>query len=342
LTLYQAAAFIPVTGSGGTGALSYSITPALPGGLSIVAGTGAIAGTPIVTSVAATYTVTVTDTNGASASAAFSLSVIKQASTLSVVANPTSVTPLQSTTLTATVSATVPGTPVLPSGTVTFYANGTSLSTVLVNKGVAQLISALPAGTTQIITAVYSGDPNFLTSASSSSATVTVVPLDFTFTDSGANAYTAAPGAVASYSFGISALYGSYAGPVNFSVAGLPAGATASFTPSALTASTRGTTSVVLTIQTAAAVARNPETSFGHETWLALLLLPLGFKRSLRRKLNGRLLLWLLIWAASTAAVTGCGTSNGFLLQSPQTYTLTVTATAGAITHSQNVTLIVQ
>ena len=68
-------AFTPVTGSGGTGALSYTLSPTLPAGLTFNTATGAISGTATATSGAITYTVSVTDINGASASAAFSLTV---------------------------------------------------------------------------------------------------------------------------------------------------------------------------------------------------------------------------------------------------------------------------
>ena len=68
-------AFTPVTGSGGTGTLSYSVSPALPTGLTFNASTGAISGTPTATSAATSYTVTVTDSNSATAAASFSLTV---------------------------------------------------------------------------------------------------------------------------------------------------------------------------------------------------------------------------------------------------------------------------
>ncbi|WP_280822736.1 putative Ig domain-containing protein [Pseudaminobacter soli (ex Li et al. 2025)] len=68
-------AFAPVAGSGGTGALSYSVSPSLPAGLSFNTATGQITGTPTATLAATTFTVTVTDVNGASASTSFALAV---------------------------------------------------------------------------------------------------------------------------------------------------------------------------------------------------------------------------------------------------------------------------
>ena len=70
-----ATSFTPVTGSGGTGTLSYSVSPALPIGLSMASATGAITGTPTATETAIVHTVTVTDANGASATASFTLTV---------------------------------------------------------------------------------------------------------------------------------------------------------------------------------------------------------------------------------------------------------------------------
>ena len=70
-----ATSFTPVTGSGGIAPRSYSIAPALPTGLSLNTSTGAITGTPTVTSGATTYTVTVTDANSATASNTFNLTV---------------------------------------------------------------------------------------------------------------------------------------------------------------------------------------------------------------------------------------------------------------------------
>jgi hypothetical protein len=72
---HPAASFVPVKGGGGTGTLSYSISPLLPLGLSFNPSTGVVSGTPTATSAVTSYVVTVTDANGAAATAGFELMV---------------------------------------------------------------------------------------------------------------------------------------------------------------------------------------------------------------------------------------------------------------------------
>jgi hypothetical protein len=69
-----ATTFTPITASGGASNKSFSITPALPAGLSLNISTGAISGTPTTASVSSSYTVTVTDSSS-TVSSTFSLSV---------------------------------------------------------------------------------------------------------------------------------------------------------------------------------------------------------------------------------------------------------------------------
>ena len=63
--------------SNSVGTLTYSISPALPTGLSISSTTGAITGTPTAASASTSYTIAVTDSNGQSASYSFNIEVVK-------------------------------------------------------------------------------------------------------------------------------------------------------------------------------------------------------------------------------------------------------------------------
>ena len=294
---------------------------------------GAYAITPSVTGAALSdYTVSATPGT---------LTVTQAATTTTLAASASSLTPGQSLTLTAQVADTSAGSAGTPAGTVSFYDGSTLLGTVTLSGGVASYsTTALAAGVTNTLTASYSGNTNFTASSTMAGTTVSVTPLDFTFTSTGASAYTAAPGAVATYSFGVSPLSGSYAGPVSFAVTGLPAGAMASFTPSSVAAG-GGAQTVTMSVQTAAATAHN-RSPFGRGIVLAFLLLPFAAKRRVREKLKDSTLLLVLLMAGLTATLTGCGSTNGFTLQSPQTYTLTVTAAGGSVQHSLTTTLIVQ
>lgn len=75
LSVGAAAAFTPVAAAGGTAPYAFSVSPALPAGLSINAGSGAISGTPTTATTATTYTVTATDLANALSSQIFSLTV---------------------------------------------------------------------------------------------------------------------------------------------------------------------------------------------------------------------------------------------------------------------------
>ena len=330
------------TAGGGISPYTYKVSfGALPTGLTL-SSTGVLSGTP---TLANTYNFTIVATDSSagtvpySGSNMYSILIAKQPSSTLVSVSPASAMPMQSVTLSAAVSATFAGTAAVPSGTVTFYNNGTILMSQPVTAGVATLTTLLPAAAISSITATYSGDGNFLSSTSSNNATV-VAALDFTFTDTGTTTYTADPGSAATYNFSLEPLYGSYVGPVSFSVTGLPPGASASFTPNTVAADA-GAAPVVMTVQTAAAIVNNRHGNrpFGREIVLALLLLPLLSKRRFREQLRGRMLLMVLLISGLTATLTGCGLTLNFHLR---TYTLTVTATSGTLQHTQTVTLTAQ
>ncbi len=157
LTYNTPASFTPITGTGGTGALSYSISPVLPAGLSISSSTGAISGTTSVITAATTYTVTVTDTNNATASASFSLAVNKAASVVALEASASKHYASAAVMLTATLTDGTPGSTGTPSGQVSFFDGSTLLTTVTASGGVATYSTTLSPGATHAITATYAG-----------------------------------------------------------------------------------------------------------------------------------------------------------------------------------------
>jgi hypothetical protein len=73
-----ATSFTPIVASGGTSPYHYTITPALPAGLTINESTGTISGTPSVVSTATVYTVNITDTAIVQVTGTFTLTVAAQ------------------------------------------------------------------------------------------------------------------------------------------------------------------------------------------------------------------------------------------------------------------------
>jgi hypothetical protein len=251
-----------------------------------------------------------------------------------------------SVTLTATTASTTNGT---PTGTISFYDGTTLLNAtpVALSGGVATLAPVtLPLGS-QSLTAVYSGDANFITSTSSVVSENVITP-DFTI-GSPTPPQSILPTQSANYTITLTPSNATFLYPVNLSVTSvLPPGISASFNPSMINAGT-GATSSVLTLS-ASAQARMEERihSFGRTaapTAWALLLLPIAFSRRVRKasrqlSRSGKALLALLM-LAGLSALAGCG-GGGFFGHSSSTYTVTVTAVCGPDTHTTNVSLTVQ
>ena len=262
----------------------------------------------------------------------------------------TSSAPALFTTNPITLTATVSSPAGTPTGTVTFLDGSTPLGTGRLASGVASLATSTLAMGGNSITASYSGDTNFSTAASGAlSETVA----DFTVTASGATV-TALPGSSQVFSFSVSPANGASTMPsaIVLSISGLPAGATAVFSPATIPAGA-GVTTVTLTIQlpqstAAAQTGGNPAGLFASRLApfsLALLLLP--FAAGMRRagKRMSRMLSVILLLGAGMAAIaglSGCNSTVGFFGQAPKTYTVTVAGTSGSLSHSTTVTLTVE
>jgi hypothetical protein len=121
--------------------------------------------------------------------------------------------------------------------------------------------------------------------------------------------------------------------PVTLGTSGLPAGATATFSPTTVAAGS-GTTTVTLTIQLASQTARNEKPFSGGPLGpvaFGFLLLPLAGLKQVRRRLRQmpRLPLLLLAMALSLGAMaglSGCGSQSGFYNQTAQTYNVGIIA----------------
>lgn len=255
-----------------------------------------------------------------------------------------------STTLSATVSYTGA---VAPTGAVSFTVNGsaTGVGTVTCTGTASPLTctaaytsSTLPVGIYPV-TATIAPTSSYLTATGSATLIVTAAT-DFSFSATGNSTQIITRGSAASFTFSLKPLFASYPGAVSFSVSGLPAGATSTFTPASVT-STGGAQTVTLAIQTSANHAAN---TAPRSPWkpvsgavFAALLLPVCFRRKMRSGFGRSLAVLLLVCGSlgAVAGLTGCGAGT-----SPNAitvlYSVNVTATSGGVQHPVTVTLGVQ
>jgi hypothetical protein len=128
----------------------------------------------------------------------------------------------------------------------------------------------------------------------------------------------------------------------------LPTGATYNFSPSSLQAGA-GATDITLTVTLPQGLQASTSTGnlLRRTAPFALALLLLPFAGRLRKAGNrfSRLLPGMLLLAASLAAMagmSGCGATIGYFGQAQHSYTVTVTGTSGALSHSTTITITVE
>jgi sugar lactone lactonase YvrE len=296
---------------------------------------------------------TVTVATGATGNAtpgsfSFAVTVGAAPTTLTLSSSSTEATIGTPVNLTATVASATAGT---PTGTVTFYASGTSIGTGTVTGGVASLtLSTLTAGA-NLINATYGGNANFLGSTADGFTQTVVVNFTISAGAGSTPPTQAVPaGGIAVFPLSLGIIDG-FVGQVTMSASGLPPGATATFNPAIITLDGIHPGTTTLSITTAATAAQavpaaSPGPGPASRLSYGLLLLPLLGIGRLRRKLRSmpRNLLLAALGVLSLgvgAGLSGCG-SGGYFGATPTNYTITVTGTSGALNHSTTVTLTIQ
>lgn len=314
--------------SNSTGAISYSI----------LSGPATLSGSTLTLTGAGTVSVQASQLAAGSFRAATqstSFTAVPTSSTLTITSSSNPILLKNLVTLTAsTVSAAT--------GTVTFMDGTAVLGSAALSNGVAVYSASSLAVGSHVVTASYSGDANFLPAT----ATLTEVVQDFTLVlgSSSSSSQTVQRGAAVTYSLLLNPSGVALPEPVTLAVSGLPPGATASFSPATLPAGT-GATPVTLTVQIPANLAeQGNKRTLGGVGSLTLALLIMPFLRDRKSRLAS---LGLILCSGLVGfLLLGCGGSNDSSSNPPkpaaQTYTLTVTGTAGADVQSTTLTLIVQ
>jgi hypothetical protein len=237
-----------------------------------------------------------------------------------------------------TPSAIVLGTPL---GSAQLNATSTAAGTFTYSPAAG----TVPGVGTQTLTTSFT--PADTTTYIATTASVSLKVEDFTLAAQNGGSATASPGGQAAYTLAVSTPSGDpFPQAITFAVTGLPSEAAATFSPSTLAAGS-GPTNVAMTVtaSNSAAIQSRPF-PFGTGALpvvLGLILLP--FSRT-RRSFSRRFLQLVVIAIGSTAlfAVLGCGGGGGgnSTTPPPQSYSLTVTASSGSLTHSTTVNLTVK
>ncbi len=274
-----------------------------------------------------------------------SYNVARATPTVSLAVTPNPAIVGSSVTLTAIVSSTTGA----PTGSVVFSDGSTSLGTVALSGGSATLsVSTLVAGNHSISVA-YQGDSIF---SSLTSSPASEVVQDFAFNGgSSALSQTIQPGGRASYTIPIGPVgVTTFENAISFTVSGLPAGATATFSPATINAGSSAT-NVALSVQVPQQTAILYPSVKLHRSMeviaLSVLMLPFWGKRVRRGK--GRVPhafgITLIFSGLILVGLIGCsGGGNGSTSSPPppQTFALTVTASSNALSETVPVTLTVQ
>lgn len=165
-------------------------------------------------------------------------------------------------------------------------------------------------------------------------------PPNFTIA-SPTGAQTVQPGGTATYNINITPVNGPFTSAITLAASGIPTGATANFSPASITPGNSVAAST-LSIKTSSTMAAVPGIgSFWPLAAPILSLIGLFLVPGKRRRRLITLGVLLLASCCALTALSGCG--GGFsLARSPQSFTVTVTGTSGALVQTTTVQLTIQ
>lgn len=230
-----------------------------------------------------------------------------------------------------------------PSGKVTFMDGSNPLAAMPIANGAVTFSSAGLQTGQHTLAAIYSGDAVYSTSTSAGVG-VTVVPSpDFTLA-AGAKSYSGKAGGQIVVPMTLVPVNGSLNHVVQFAATGLPAGATAVFSPATLTLG-GDSVNVSMTIQLPANVAQGQH---GGKTYApAVCALLVGFLVLRRKRVIPLLAVMLCVFVAGCGSGFRAGATQDTLTgATAQTSIAVVTATTtgvlgAALSHSSSVALVV-
>jgi hypothetical protein len=234
-----------------------------------------------------------------------------------------------------------------PTGTVTFTDGNTVLGTSIVSAGSASVTPTISAAGTHIITAIYSGDDNYVGQTKATLIQTIDAPASTYLLSANPASATLLPGQSAQ--FVITATPNpTSSDTVTFSCGSLPQGISCSFSPSSLTLSGSNPASTTLTVTAAATFVASgaPVFPIGGLPLTGLTVGIFGYVAlaGFRRQTRGRLTpLLLLVALAAVLAATGCSGNPAGNSPTPGAtpMTIRVIATNGAKSGSQQLNITV-
>jgi hypothetical protein len=229
-------------------------------------------------------------------------------------------------------TASLPSYASTQTGTMTFYDGAAAIGTATISGGSATITTAALAAGAHSITAAYSGDSNY-GPGTSSALTENIQDFTLTFADGTSGTASVPAGGQAEYRLVITPVGGAtLPAGVTLDVPNVPVGMSAIFAPATLAAgSGSATVTLEVTLPEASTIERPHGPLGGSALPVVLGLILLSFAGRMRRGRAGltRFVVVATLSAALALGMMGCGAKL-----SSESFSFTVTAASGSLSHS--------